>query len=72
MRKIYIWAWALTTAAVSISVLTGTFDATAMIVFGLVGLGLIYLPALWTVAAAARRFASMTRRTKHIKRMKFY
>jgi hypothetical protein len=54
LKKIYVAAWFLAALAVLISVLTGTFSATAMVVFSFIGLGLIYTLALWSVIVNTR------------------
>jgi hypothetical protein len=58
MKKFYVGAWFLAAIAVLISVLTGTFTTTAMIVFSFIGLGLIYTLALWSVIVNTRETPS--------------
>jgi hypothetical protein len=53
MKNFYAAAWFLALLAVLISVLTGTFSAAAMVVFSFIGLGLIYMPALWSLIVNA-------------------
>lgn len=54
MERFYVLAMFLAAAAVLVLGLTGVFSATTMIVFGFIGLGLIYAPALWSVLAEER------------------
>ena len=54
LRKFYISAWYLVAIGVLISVLTGTFSTATLFVFSLIGLGLIYGLALWSVIVNTR------------------
>ena len=54
LKIFYVLAWFLTAAAVLISVLTGTFNEGAMVVFSFIGLGLVYGFALWSVIVNTR------------------
>jgi hypothetical protein len=54
LKKFYVLAWFLAAMAVLISVLTGTFSVTAMVVFSFIGLCLVYTLALWSVIVNTR------------------
>ena len=49
MKKFYVLAWFLLAMAFLGSALSGAFNATEMVVFSLVALGLVYTLALWSV-----------------------
>lgn len=49
MRKLYLSAWVLLTAAAFVSALTGAFTPIALLVFSLLALGLVYALLLWSV-----------------------
>lgn len=49
MKKLYVSAWFLLTAAASIAVLSGAMNAAIMVAFSLVALGLVHALALWSV-----------------------
>lgn len=54
MKSFYIAAWFLLIIAAFFIVLTGSLGSTAVVVFGLGGLGLIYAPAVWVVLTGIR------------------
>lgn len=54
MKKFYVLAWFLLAAAVLVSIFTGTFNSLAMVVFGLVAVGLVHGFALWSVIVNTR------------------
>jgi hypothetical protein len=54
MKKFYVLAWFLLAAAVLVSIFTGTFNSLAMVVFGLVAVGLVQGFALWSVIVNTR------------------
>ena len=54
LKKFYILAWFWTAIAVLISVLTGTFGAKTVVVFGFIVLGLIHALMLWSVIVNTR------------------
>lgn len=54
IKKLYASAWILAATAALASVLTGSFNGAAMVVFSLVVLGLFYAFALWSVTVNTR------------------
>lgn len=56
MKQIYISTWILLAIAASVTVLTGSFDSVALMVFSLIALGLVQALALWSVYAQTRNF----------------
>ena len=49
MKSFYIAAWFLLIIAAFVTVSTGSVNPLALVVFGLVTLGLVYALALWSV-----------------------
>jgi hypothetical protein len=49
MKQLYFTAWALVAATSIVLVLTGTFNAIALVAFSLVAVGLVHALALWAV-----------------------
>ena len=56
MKKFYISGWILLTMAALVSVLSGSFNPVALLVFSLVALTLILSLALWSVYVQTRDF----------------
>lgn len=54
IKRFYVLAWFLLIAAALALALTGAFNAAALVAFSLVGLGLIYGFALWSVIVNTR------------------
>ena len=54
IKEIYISAWILLTIAAFASVLSGSFNLVALLVFSLVALGLVHTLALWSVYVQTR------------------
>ena len=54
MRKIYISAWFLLAAAAFVSILTGSFNPFALLVFSLIALALVHTLMLWSVIVNTR------------------
>lgn len=54
-KNLYALAWILLTALVFVSILSGTLTATALLVYSLAALALVYGLALWSVIANTRR-----------------
>ena len=53
IKKFYGLVWVLFFASVLVSVLTGTLGPLAMVVYGVVAVGLVYALALWSVHGGA-------------------
>ena len=49
IKKFYGLVWLLFFASVMVSVFTGTLGPLAMVVYGVVAVGLVYALALWSV-----------------------
>lgn len=54
MKKLYVSAWILLAAAGLFAAVTGIFSPPVLVVLSLVGLGLIYGFALWSVIVNTR------------------
>lgn len=54
MKKLYVSAWFLLAAAGLMAALTGILSPGVLFVFSLIGLGLIYGFALWSVIVNTR------------------
>jgi hypothetical protein len=55
MKKIYISAWFLLTAAILVAGLAGAFSPTVLFVLSLAGLSLLYAFALWSGIVNTRK-----------------
>lgn len=49
IKKFYIFAWLLLAASILFSVVNGPLNGLQMVVFSLIGVGLVYAFALWAV-----------------------
>jgi hypothetical protein len=58
MKVIYGTAWFLLVAATLVSAFTGSFNPPAVVVYGLMALGLVYAIAVWSVVVNTRELHS--------------
>lgn len=54
MRKFYISAWIVLAATFFVSLLSGSFNPVALLVFGLIALALVHTLMLWSVFVNTR------------------
>lgn len=54
MKNFYISVWIILAMAVSVAVLTGSFNPAALLAFSLVALVLVFALMLWTVVVNTR------------------
>jgi hypothetical protein len=57
MKVLYGTAWFILAAGVVLAIVSGSFNAGALVGFSLIGLGLIYTLALWSVLTEQPREA---------------
>jgi len=54
MKKLYFASWILLAIVAFASIVTGTLNGLSLVAFSLVGLGLVYVLALWSVFTNTR------------------
>ena len=54
MKRIYLLAWLMLAIAAAAGIVSGTFDALAMVVLGLFALALVQGLALWSIVVNTR------------------